>query len=112
MKELMLLLLVAGLASLSWAKSAREEATDRLNNAATVLHEIMGAPDKGIPGEVLEHAKCIAVVPKLIKGGFILGGKHGKGVATCRTANGWSAPAFFTIGGGSAGFQIGMEGGD
>jgi lipid-binding SYLF domain-containing protein len=112
MKKIMLLLLVVGLGTLGWAKSAREDAVDRLNNAATVLHEIMGAPDKGIPSEVLDHAKCVAVVPKMIKGGFILGGKHGKGVATCRTANGWSAPAFFTIGGGSAGFQIGLEGVD
>jgi lipid-binding SYLF domain-containing protein len=112
MKKLILLMLLVGLTSLGWAKSAREDAVDRLNNAATVLHEIMGAPDKGIPAEVLDHAKCIAVVPKMIKGGFVLGGKHGKGVATCRTANGWSAPAFFTIGGGSAGFQIGLEGVD
>jgi lipid-binding SYLF domain-containing protein len=69
-------------------------------------------PDKGIPEEVLEGAKCIAVVPHLVKGGFILGGKHGRGVATCRTENGWSAPAFISIGGGSAGLQIGMEGVD
>jgi lipid-binding SYLF domain-containing protein len=112
MNKLILLMLVVGLGILGWAKSAREDAVDRLNNSATVLQEIMGAPDKGIPAEVLDHAKCVAVVPKMIKGGFVLGGKHGKGVATCRTANGWSAPAFFTIGGGSAGFQIGLEGVD
>jgi SH3 domain-containing YSC84-like protein 1 len=74
-----------------------------------VLHEIMGMPDKGIPEEVLEHAKCVAVVPHMIKGGFVFGGKGGKGVATCRTANGWSAPAFITISGGNWGLQIGVE---
>jgi lipid-binding SYLF domain-containing protein len=69
----------------------------------------MGMPDKGIPEEVLEHAKCIAVVPHMVKGGFVFGGKGGKGVATCRTANGWSAPAFITISGGNWGLQIGVE---
>jgi len=69
----------------------------------------MAAPDQGIPEEVLEHAKCVAVVPHLVKGGFIFGAKGGKGVATCRTADGWSAPAFFTVSGGSWGLQIGVE---
>ena len=68
-----------------------------------------GAPDKGVPEEVLASAKCILVVPDLIKGGFVFGGKHGRGVATCRTANGWSAPAFVSVGGGSWGLQIGIE---
>jgi lipid-binding SYLF domain-containing protein len=72
----------------------------------------MATPDKGIPEEVLNGAKCILVVPNLIKGGFILGGKHGRGVASCRTANGWSAPAFVSVSGGSAGLQIGVEGVD
>jgi SH3 domain-containing YSC84-like protein 1 len=97
------------LGALCWAGSAREDATDRLESATTVVHEIMGMPDKGIPEEVLEHAKCIAVVPHMVKGGFIFGGKGGKGVATCRTANGWSSPAFITISGGSWGLQIGVE---
>jgi len=97
------------LGTLCWANSAREDATDRLDNATKVLHEIMGMPDKGIPEEVLEHAKCVAVVPHMVKGGFIFGGKGGKGVATCRTANGWSAPAFITISGGNWGLQIGVE---
>jgi len=98
-----------GLGTLCWAGSAREDASERLNNATTVLHEIMGTPDKGIPEEVLEHAKCVAVIPHMIKGGFIFGAKSGKGVATCRTENGWSAPAFITISGGSWGLQIGVE---
>jgi lipid-binding SYLF domain-containing protein len=70
----------------------------------------MAAPDKGIPDEVLDHAKCIAVVPHLLKGGFVFGAENGRGVATCRTANGWSAPAFFAITGGNWGLQIGVEG--
>ena len=81
-------------------------------HAGKVLHEIMGAPDKGIPEEVLEHAKCVAVVPHMIKGGFVFGAENGRGVATCRTAKGWSAPAFFAITGGSWGLQIGIEGVD
>jgi lipid-binding SYLF domain-containing protein len=108
----MFLLAMLGLGTLCWAGTAREDATGRLENATNVLHAIMGAPDNGIPEEVLEHAKCIAVVPHMIKGGFIFGGKHGKGVATCRTADGWSAPAFITISGGSWGLQIGIEGVD
>src|ERR1700719_4699010 len=105
----MFLLAMLSLGTLCWAGSAREDATERLENAGNVLHEIMAMPDKGIPEEVLEHAKCIAVVPHMVKGGFIFGGKGGKGVATCRTANGWSAPAFITISGGSWGLQIGVE---
>jgi lipid-binding SYLF domain-containing protein len=72
----------------------------------------MATPDKGIPQEVLNDAKCVVVVPNLIKGGFVFGGKHGRGVASCRTAEGWSAPAFVSVGGGSAGLQIGLEGVD
>jgi lipid-binding SYLF domain-containing protein len=112
MRKLMLLVVVFSLGCLSWAGTGREDATDRLDNAAKVLHEIMQAPDNGIPEEVLEHAKCVAVVPHMMKGGFIVGAEHGKGVATCRTANGWSAPAFITVSGGSFGFQIGIEGVD
>ena len=109
MKKILLLAVQLGFTNLSWAGSARQDAVDRMDNAATVLHEILAAPDKGIPEEVLEHAKCIAVVPHMMKGGFIIGAKQGKGVATCRTAEGWSAPAFFTVGGGSFGAQIGVE---
>ena len=111
MKKLMLFVALLSLTTLGWAES-RGEATDRLNNADTVLHEIMSAPDQGIPEEVLDHAKCIAVVPHMIKGGFVFGAENGRGVATCRTANGWSAPEFFAITGGSWGLQIGVEGVD
>jgi lipid-binding SYLF domain-containing protein len=96
----------------AWAGSARQDSVGRLDSAVEVLHAIMATPDNGIPEEVLSKAKCILVVPNLIKGGFIFGGKHGRGVATCRTAEGWSAPAFVSVGGGSAGLQIGLEGVD
>src|SRR5438128_1825358 len=92
------------------AASAREDAIERLQNAANVLQAIVEAPDKGIPEEVLNSAKCMVVVPHLVKAGFIVGGKHGRGVATCDTRNGWSAPAFITVSGGSWGLQIGAEG--
>ena len=110
MKKIMLFVALVSLTSLGWAQSHLEKSTDRLDNAAKVLHEIMGAPDQGIPEEVLDHAKCIAVVPHLLKGGFVFGAENGRGVATCRTAEGWSAPAFFAITGGSWGLQIGIEG--
>lgn len=93
----------------AWATSGREDSIDRLQSATDVLHSIQGAPDRGIPDSVLNAAKCIVVVPNLIKGGFIFGAKHGRGIATCRTATGWSAPAFVSIGGGSWGLQIGVE---
>jgi lipid-binding SYLF domain-containing protein len=112
MKKLITLVAVLSLTSFGWAATDREATTDRLDHAGKVLNEIMSAPDKGIPQEVLEHAKCIAVVPHMLKGGFVLGAENGRGVTTCRTANGWSAPAFFTVTGGSFGFQIGVEGVD
>jgi lipid-binding SYLF domain-containing protein len=100
-----------GLATVARAEGTTREATEaRLQKAGEVLQSVMGAPDKGIPNEVLEHAKCIAVVPHLLKGGFVFGAENGRGVATCRTANGWSAPSFFTITGGNWGLQIGVEG--
>jgi lipid-binding SYLF domain-containing protein len=112
MKKLMTFVAILGMSSMAWAASDREATVDRLDHAGAVLHEIMAAPDKGIPEEVLEHAKCVAVVPHMLKGGFVFGAENGRGVATCRTANGWSAPAFFAITGGSWGLQIGVEGVD
>jgi len=115
MKKTMSVLLMSfiGLVgTFAWAGSAREDTVDRLQKSVDVLHAIMSTPDKGIPEEVLSNAKCILVVPDLIKGGFIFGGKHGRGVATCRTSDGWSAPAFVSVGGGSWGLQIGVEGVD
>ena len=112
MKKLIVFLLMVGLSNFAWAGEQKKDVTERLQLATDVLSQMTSAPDKGIPEEVLETAKCIAVVPHLVKGGFIFGGKHGRGVATCRTPDGWSAPAFISIGGGSAGLQIGVEGVD
>jgi lipid-binding SYLF domain-containing protein len=86
-----------------------ETEASRVEAAANVLNEIMSAPDKGIPEEILGSAKCIAVVPSLLKGGLGFGGAYGRGVATCHTGNGWSAPAPFSIKGGSFGLQIGGQ---
>src|ERR1700682_229773 len=115
MKKTMSLLLMSIMgmfATYAWAGSGREDSVARLQSSVEVLHAVMATPDKGIPEEVLSDAKCILVVPNLIKGGFIFGGKHGRGVATCRTDAGWSAPAFVSVGGGSWGLQIGVEGVD
>jgi len=112
MKKAITLAVILSVTSIGWAATDREATNDRLDHAGSVLHEIMAAPDKGIPEEVLEHAKCIAVVPHMIKGGFVFGAENGRGVATCRSANGWSAPMFFAITGGSWGLQIGIEGVD
>ncbi len=90
----------------------KAEAVDRLNDAANVLTQLVNAPDDAIPETVLSHAKCVGIVPSMIKGGFVVGGRHGRGVATCRNGNGWSAPAFFTLSGGSWGPQIGVESAD
>jgi lipid-binding SYLF domain-containing protein len=90
----------------------KEDQLDRLQSAATVLDEIMSAPDKGVPEEILRSAKCVAVVPSLLKGGFVVGAAYGRGVATCRTPDApakWSAPAFFRVEGGSVGLQIGAQ---
>jgi len=108
------LLLIGAIALTSgnlWAASGRQDSIDRLQMSTDVLHSLMSAPDKGIPEEVMNSAKCIVVVPHLVKGGFV-GGEHGRGIASCRTADGWSAPAFISVGGGSWGLQIGVEGVD
>src|SRR6202158_1487888 len=91
------------------AAEAHTKASGRIEAAGTVLDEIEAAPDQRIPEELLGSAECVAVVPSLLKGGFVVGGRYGKGVASCRTEKGWSAPAFFTIGGGSFGLQIGGQ---
>jgi SH3 domain-containing YSC84-like protein 1 len=110
MKKLILLLLVLSFAIPSFAADEEEtKAEDRIKAAATVLDEIQGASDQGIPEEVLGSAECVAVVPSMIKGGFIVGARFGRGVASCRTPKGWSAPAFFTVAGGSFGLQIGGQ---
>lgn len=111
MKKLLVLVVVAvSFASAAWAEGERDKVVDRVEGAATVLDEIMAAPDKGIPEEVIGSAQCIAIVPSLLKGGFIVGAAYGKGVVTCRTdKGGWSAPACFRMEGGSFGLQIGGQ---
>jgi lipid-binding SYLF domain-containing protein len=109
MKKFLLLLLMVSLCSFSFAADEETKATERSQAAADVLNEIQGAPDKGIPQEVLGSAECVAVVPSMLKGGFIVGAKYGRGLASCRTEKGWSAPAFFVVTGGSFGFQIGGQ---
>lgn len=94
------------------AASGRQDSIERLQMASDTLTAMVNTPDKGIPEEVVSNAKCIVVVPHLIKGGFVIGAEHGRGIATCRTPEGWSAPAFVAIGGGSWGLQIGVEGVD
>jgi len=85
------------------------EATKRSQNAATVFNEIMGAADNAIPKELVDKAQAIAVFPSVLKAAFIFGGTEGKGVISRRTAQGWSTPAFFNLGGGSFGAQIGAD---
>jgi lipid-binding SYLF domain-containing protein len=84
----------------------------RLRDAAAVFGEIMAAEDKAIPEAILGKAEGIAIFPSTVKGGFIFGGMRGRGVLSARTPNGWSAPAFFTLTGGSFGLQIGGEAAD
>ena len=111
MKKLVLLAVFVSLASFLMAADEQREskASDRVGASADVLNEIQSAPDSGIPQEILSRAECVAVVPSMLKGGFIVGAKYGRGVASCRTPKGWSTPAFFMLTGGSFGFQIGGQ---
>src|ERR1700704_2164922 len=124
---LVVLVLCLNVASFGADQESRtSKAALRAQAAADVLDQIQGTPDKGIPQEVLGSAECVAVVPSLLKGGFIVGAKYGRGLARRRTAKGlsapaffvvtggrtakgWSAPAFFVVTGGSIGFQIGGQ---
>jgi len=113
MKTLLISCVVLCLVAASFAaddnSASQGKASDRVQAAADVLNEIEGTPDNGIPSEILGSAECVAVVPSLLKGGFIVGASYGRGVASCRTPKGWSAPAFFTVAGGSFGLQIGGQ---
>ena len=112
MKKFVLLTLLVSLSCFAFAAeetTKESKATDRVQAAGDVLNEIESAPDSGIPAEILGRSECVAVVPSMLKGGFIVGAKYGRGVASCRTAKGWSAPAFFMVTGGSVGFQIGGQ---
>lgn len=89
------------------AASDRDDDVTRTRRAAEVFKEVMDTPDKGIPHDLLDKAKCVAIIPGEKKFAFILGGNYGRGLATCRTGHGWSAPVFIAIEGGSVGYQIG-----
>jgi len=99
------------LPNLGWAADDKDQSDiqKRIHNAADVLNEIMAVKDKAIPDKIMADAECVAVVPSMVKIAIGIGGNHGKGVATCRTRDGWSAPAPFTITGGSWGLQIGGQ---
>ena len=112
MKKFLLLTLIASLCSFAFGaddQPKETKAADRVQAAADVLNEIQAAPDAGIPQEVLGSAECVAVLPSMLKGGFIVAANYGRGLASCRTPKGWSAPAFFVVTGGSLGFQIGGQ---
>jgi lipid-binding SYLF domain-containing protein len=91
------------------AASSREDLQDRIDSAKSVLDAILNTPDNTIPLNILEQATCVAVIPGLLKGAFILGAEYGQGVVSCRTGHGWSAPVFIRLAGGSFGFQIGGQ---
>ena len=100
-------LALALLATLPLVASDREDDVNRAHKATQVFHEIMSTPDKGIPRDLLKTARCIAIIPGDVKFAFVFGGSYGRGLATCRTRHGWSAPMFVAIEGGSVGYQIG-----
>jgi lipid-binding SYLF domain-containing protein len=112
MNKILIALVVLLSTTAALAADGRADDIERLQNGATVISEIMSAPDSGVPDEIIHSAKCIAVIPNMLKAAFGVGGAYGKGVASCRTANGWSAPAFFSLKGGSFGFQIGGQSAD
>src|SRR6202050_3549525 len=89
------------------ASTDREDDVKRTRRAAEVFQAIMSAPDQGIPQDLLNSAKCIAIIPGEIKFAFVFGGNYGRGLAICRTGHGWSAPMFVAVDGGSVGYQIG-----
>ena len=110
MKKILAFVIALCLTTLAAAQDEdRTKQMDRVESAGAILNEIMNAPDSGIPEEIIGSAKCVAVVPSLLKGGFVFGASYGKGVASCRTEKGWSAPAFFRVTGGSFGLQIGGQ---
>ena len=107
LKRLLIVTTLVVLATLTAVASDREDDINRTNKAAQVFKEIMSTPDQGIPQNLLESAKCIAIIPGDVKFAFIFGGSYGRGLATCRTEHGWSAPLFVAIDSGSVGYQIG-----
>jgi len=107
LKRFLFVASLALLVTLTAVASDREDDVNRTHKAAQVFREIMNTPDQGIPHDLLDSAKCIAIIPGDVKFAFIFGGSYGRGLATCRTHHGWSAPMFVAIDGGSVGYQIG-----
>jgi len=107
LKRILAVTILIAIASLTAVASDREDDANRTQKAAQVFKEIMNTPDQGIPSNLLESAKCIAIIPGDKKFAFVFGGSYGRGIATCRTEHGWSAPMFVAIDGGSVGYQIG-----
>jgi lipid-binding SYLF domain-containing protein len=107
LKRILIVTTLVLLVTLTAVASDRDDDVNRTNKATQVFKEIMNTPDQGIPQELLESAKCIAIIPGDVKFAFIFGGNYGRGLATCRTGHGWSAPLFLAIEGGSVGYQIG-----
>ncbi len=109
MKRIFSAVCLAGALTVSAYAADTATLNQRLANSKSVLDEVMATPDKGIPQEILSDATCVGVVPGLKKAAFVIGGEYGRGVVTCKTGHGWSAPAFIGITGGSFGFQIGGQ---
>ena len=109
MKNLFAVLCIAALSLPALAASDKATIEKRLDNAKSVLDEITQTPDHGVPDAILQQATCVGVIPGLKKGAFVVGAEYGQGVVTCRTPNGWSAPSFIKLSGGSFGFQIGGQ---
>jgi lipid-binding SYLF domain-containing protein len=107
LKRILIVTTLVLLVTLTAVASDRDDDVNRTNKATQVFKEIMNTPDQGIPQELLESAKCIAIIPGDVKFAFIFGGNYGRGLATCRTGHGWSAPVFLALEGGSVGYQIG-----
>lgn len=109
MKSLSWVTLVAILGTATTFGATKEE--ERLAHAAKAFDEIMSAPDKGIPGNLLDKADCVVIFPGMVKGGFIVGGRYGKGMVSCRNKakTQWGSPAMLELGGGSFGLQIGAS---
>ncbi len=113
MKKIALATLVLiSMALCAAASDRRGAALDRVQTSSTILNQIMSAPDRAIPDGIMSGAKCIAIIPSALKASFVFGANYGKGVATCRTEQGWSAPVFFLMTGGSFGFQAGGQASD
>ncbi|MGD0757572.1 MAG: lipid-binding SYLF domain-containing protein [Candidatus Sulfotelmatobacter sp.] len=107
LKRIVIVATLVAFAALTAVASDREDDVKRTDRAAQVFKEIMNTPDQGIPQDLLESAKCIAIIPGDVKFAFVFGGSYGRGLATCRTGHGWSAPMFVAVDGGSVGYQIG-----